>query len=35
MSLRQVDWSLRHHGRALVEHHLRVSLDGRRRYRLG
>ena len=35
MSLRQVDWSLRHHGRELVEHHLRVALDGRRRYQLG
>ena len=35
MSLRQVDWSLRHHGRALVEHHLGVALEGRRRYGLG
>jgi aminoglycoside phosphotransferase len=35
MSLRQVDWSLRHHGRELVEHQLQVALDGRRRYRLG
>lgn len=35
MSLRQVDWSLRHHGSELVEHHLRVALDGRRRYQLG
>ena len=35
MSLRQVDWSLRHHTNEIVEHHLRVATEGRRRHQLG
>ena len=35
MSLRQVDWSLRHHTNEIVEHHLHVATEGRRRYQLG
>lgn len=35
MSLRQVDWSIRHHGSTLVEHHLDLGLAGLERFDLG